>query len=170
MQVTDLVPTQTNPQRAVIDSRAAARAATLVLLQRAQHHVRCAHRTLEPFELSTRALLAPLEHLLRTNRSAKVQLLVDDPVWLETRAHRLRTLQRHFAHALELRVAAPDDPVGESAVLIGDQRDALQINSVLHCAGEIWLVNPRFTEPLAASFERRWNAGAHNLAVVPLGL
>jgi hypothetical protein len=158
------------PERALITSRAETLEAVLVVLGVAQRTVRCLHRDLAVFDLGSVAAESSLHRLLLSHRSARVQLLVDDAGWLETRAPRLRALQRRFPHALELRIASDDDPVGDDAWLLVDDHAALQLKPSSTARGDLWLHNKPHAQPLAAAFDRRWICGGHNLAVVPLGL
>ena len=111
-----------------------------------------------------------LSKFLLAHRSARVRLLVDDSIWLDTRAARLRALQLRFPLALELRVASNDDPVGDDALLIADDATVLDMKPTAQARGDLWLNNKPHAQPLIAAFARRWEAAAHNLPVVPLGL
>jgi hypothetical protein len=170
MKPSELSLSETVPERALITSRAETHEAVLIALGIARRSVRGLHRDLSVFDLGSVVAEASLHRLLLSHRLARVQLLVDDVVWLETRAPRLRALQRLFPHALELRVAAEDDPVGDDACLLVDDHVALQLRPTASARGDLWLNNKPHAQPLAAAFERRWNAGGHNLAVMPLGL
>ena len=170
MKPSELSLAETAPARALITSRAETQEAVLIALGVATRRVRCLHRDLAIFDLGSVAVEAHLHRLLLSHRSARVQLLVDDVAWLETRAPRLRALQRLFPHALELRAAAEDDPVGDDACLLVDDHAALELKPTAVARGDLWLNNKPHAQPLAAAFERRWNAGGHNLAVMPLGL
>ncbi len=97
-------------------------------------------------------------------------MLVDDATWLETRAARLRLLQRRFAHALELRVASDEDPVGEDACVLVDDHVSLELRATRSTSGALWLRNKPHAQPLISAFDRRWNAAGHNLPASPLGL
>jgi hypothetical protein len=170
MKPSELDLTGNTPERALITSRAETQEAVLIALGVAQRTVRCLHRDLAVFDLASVAAEASLQRLLLSHRSARVQMLVDDAGWLETRAPRLRGLQRRFPHALELRIASADDPVSEDAYVLVDDHTALQLKPSAVARGDLWLHNKPHVQPLASAFDRRWNAGGHNLAVVPLGL
>jgi hypothetical protein len=170
MKPADLSPASGTPQRALITSRAETIEATQVALGLAQRIVRCQQRDLTPFDLGSPSAEAQLRRLLLAHRQARVRLLVDDAAWLETRAPRLRALQRQFSHALELRIAAADDPVGDDAVLLVDDHVALELKPSPTARGDLWLHHPARVQPLAAAFDRRWESGGHNLAAAPLGL
>jgi hypothetical protein len=170
MKPSELSLASGSPERALITSRAETHEAVLIALGIASRSVRCLHRDLAIFDLGSVAAEASLHRLLLSHRSARVQLLVDDPGWLETRAPRLRALQRHFPHALELRVASSDDPVGDDACLLVDDHAALELKPTVVAHGDLWLHNKPHAQPLSSAFDRRWNAGGHNLAVAPLGL
>ena len=103
-------------------------------------------------------------------RVGEVRLLVDDASWLETRAPRLRLLQRRFPHALELRVASTGDPVGDDAVLLADDHAMLELKPTPAPTGDLWLHHRPHAQTRLSAFERRWEAGGHNLPVAPLGL
>ena len=170
MKPSELDHSGNTPERALITSRAETQEAVLIALGVAQRTVRCLHRDLAVFDLGSVAAEVSLHRLLLSHRSARVQMLVDDAAWLETRAPRLRALQRRFPHALELRVASDDDPVGDDAYLLVDDHAALQLKPSATARGDLWLHNKPHLQPLAAAFDRRWNSGGHNLAVVSLGL
>lgn len=170
MKPSELTLSNDAPERALITSRAETHEAVAIALGLAHRSVRCLHRDLTVFDLGSVAAEASLHRLLLSHRSARVQLLVDDARWVETRAPRLRALQRTFAHCLEIRIASADDPVGDDAFLLVDDHAVIELKPSPVARGDIWLHNKPHVQPLAASFERRWNAGGHNLAVVPLGL
>jgi len=170
MKPSELLPADEAPQRALITSRAETREAVLIALRLAQRSVRCLQRDLAVFELDAPAVTDCLAGLLHSHRSARVQLLVDDGAWLATGAPRLRALQRRYPHALEIRVASEDDPVGEDAILLADDHTALELKPTAAPRGDLWLHHKPRVQPLAAAFVRRWDSGGHNVAVVPLGL
>jgi hypothetical protein len=158
------------PQRALITSREELHAAVLVALRVAKRSVRVLHRDMSVFGLSALESSDALLQLLLGHRAACVRLLVDDASWLETRAPRLRLLQRRFPHALELRVASTGDPVGDDAVLLADDHTTLELKPTPAPTGDLWLHHRPHAQPRLSSFERRWEAGGHNLPVAPLGL
>jgi hypothetical protein len=170
MKPTDLLIDDPAPQRVLITSREELVDAVRIALRVARRTLRCLHRDLAAFELATVDATDALSALLLGHRNARVRLLVDDPVWLDTRAARLRLLQQRFPHALELRVASPDDPVGDDSCVLADDHAALQLAPSPTARGDFWVHNKPHAQPLIAAFDRRWDAGAHNLAVVPLGL
>lgn len=170
MKPSELLLADDAPERALITSRAETHDAVLIALRLAKRLVRCLQRDLSVFDLDAPAVTERLAELLHSHRSARVQLLVDDSAWLETSAPRLRALQRRYSHALEIRVASEDDPVGEDAILLADDHTALELKPTASARGDLWVHNKPRVQPLAAAFARRWDAGGHNLAVVPLGL
>lgn len=170
MRPSELLLDDPAPQRVLIGSRDDLGDAVRIALRIAKRTVRCLHRDLSVFELATIDATESLAALLLGHRSARVRLLVDDPAWLDTRAARLRLLQQRFPHALELRVASADDPVGDDSCVLADDHAVLQLAPSPVARGDFWVHNKPHAQPLIAAFDRRWDAGAHNLAVVPLGL
>jgi hypothetical protein len=158
------------PQRLLLTSRAELHEAVRVALLVGKRTVRALHRDLSGLDLSSRACTDAMRQLLLSDRDARVRLLVDDAGWLDTRAARLRLLQRRFPHALELRVASFEDPVGDDGWLLADDHAALEVRATPSTSGSLWLAHRPHTQPLVASFDRRWAAAGHNLPVVPLGL
>jgi hypothetical protein len=170
MKPSELLLDDPAPQRVLITSRDELHDAVRIAIRVARRTVRCLHRDLSVFDLAAIDATEALSGLLLGHRNARVRLLVDDPAWLDTRAARLRLLQQRFPHALELRVASTDDPVGDDAVVLADDHAALQLAPSATARGDLWVHNKPHAQPLVAAFDRRWDAGAHNLAVVPLGL
>jgi len=170
MKPSDLMLSSGAPERALITSRAETDEGVLIALRLALRSVRCLHRDLKVFSLDRPAVAEQLARLLHEQRSARIQLLVDEVAWLEASAPRLRALQRRYSHALEIRVASEDDPVGEDAFLLVDDHCALELKPTASARGDLWVHNRPRVQPLAAGFVRRWDAGGHNLAVVPMGL
>lgn len=158
------------PMRMPIASRAELEAAVLMVLGAAQRTLRCAAADLAVFGLARRATTDLLRALLIANRAHTVQLLVDDPAWIETQAARLKLLQREFPHALQIRVADREDAVGAERMIVGDDCHALQLRDAPIAHGEVWLHHRAYAQPLLAAFMRRWDRAAHNVAVAPLGL
>lgn len=158
------------PQRVLITSRQELHDAVDVALRIGRRLMRILHRDLSVFDLSSIRATEALTHLLLADRNARVRLLVDDPAWLETRASRLRLLQQRFPHALELRVASAEDPVGDDACVLADDHASIELRPTPVARGDLWVHNKPHAQPLAAAFDRRWEAGAHNLPVSPLGL
>ena len=158
------------PQRTLITSRAETQAAVLKTIEVATRNVLCVHSDLSIFDLSRAEVVSLLSKFLLAHRSARARLLVDDAIWLDTRAARLRALQLRFPLALEMRVASLDDPVGDDALLIADDATVLDMKPTAQAQGDLWLNNKPHAQPLISAFARRWEAAAHNLPVVPLGL
>jgi len=140
------------------------------LLSATRRLLRCADRDLARFGLATRASTELLERLLLGDRSARVRLLIDDPLWVGSDAPRLRALQLKFSHALEIRIAAGEEPVGDRAWLLGDARHALTLRPAQTSDGELWMDQPAVAAPLANEFDRLWDATSDSLPAVPLGL
>jgi hypothetical protein len=154
----------------LITSRAETQAAVLQTIRVATRRLLCLHADLAVFDLSRPEVVEHLLKFLLSHRRAKVRLLVDQVSWLDMRAARLRALQRRFPLALEMRAASSDDPVGDDAMLIADDSTVLNLQPTVQARGDLWLNNKPHAQPLIAAFDRRWEAGAHNLPVVPLGL
>lgn len=120
--------------------------------------------------MSRAEIVEAMHRFLATHRDARVRLLMDDTGWFETKAARLKLLQRQFSHALEARLASSDDPVGEDAALLADDAHALLLKPTATGYGELWLNNAPRAQPHVGAFDRRWEAAAHNLPITPLGL
>jgi hypothetical protein len=170
MNPSEVLPGDPTPQRVLISSRGELHEAVRVALVSGHRMVRALHRDLSVFDLSSIAATESLRQLLLGDRSARIRLLVDDAAWLETRAARLRLLQRRFAHALELRIASDEDPVGEDACVLVDDHAAIELRATRSTSGSLWLHHKPHAQPLIAAFDRRWNAAGHNLPASPLGL
>lgn len=158
------------PQRSLLTSRRDIVPAVEKLLGASRRTVRAIDRTGVHFDLSSSVVCARIERLLLSNRRARFRLLVDDDDWIAARAARLKLLQRNFPHALELRVAASDDPVQDDCYLLGDAGHMLALKSGTLGLGDLWLNNEPHAQPWLAAFDRRWEAAAHNVALSPLGL
>lgn len=170
MKPSDLMLDDPSPQRVLIASRDDLRQAIAFAIQSSRRILRILHRDLAAFELSSRATTEDLTRLLLASRSARVRLLVDDPRWLEAGAARLRRLQQRFPHALEMRVASADDPVDDDAWLLADDHLSLELRPTVTTQGDLRIHHKPHAQPLIAAFDRRWEAGAHNLPVSTLGL
>jgi hypothetical protein len=158
------------PQRRWLTSRAEVAAHLDVLLALSAREVCVADYDLALFALSTRGVVERLERLLVAQRGARVLLLVDDITWLERDAPRLRAMQRHFPHALRMRRAADDDPVGEERVAVFDEQHVIDFQPTRHGIADAWQHHPLRAQAVRRAFERRWQAAAHDLPVAPLGL
>ena len=166
----DLPTDDSLPQRVLLQSRADIEPAVLGVLRRARRELRCLHHDLSVFQLSRPSIVQALHDFLHDSRNARICLLVDDTAWLDAQAARLRLLQRQLSHAIEMRRAIADDPVGEDCALIVDDAHLLMLSTSAHGIGEIWFNSLPRVQPVLAGFDRRWDAGAHNLPVDPLGL
>jgi len=170
MKPSEIVIGDPTPQRVLIDSREELHEALRIALRSGRRTVRALHRDLSAFDLSSIDSTESLRQLLLGDRSARIRLLVDDAAWLETRAARLRLLQRRFPHALELRVASDEDRVGDDACVLVDDHATLELRATRATSGALWLHHEPYAQPLIAAFDRRWNAAGHNLPASPLGL
>jgi hypothetical protein len=122
------------------------------------------------FAPSRRTTVEHLHRLLLGDPRAEVLLLVDDATWLDRDAPRLRLLQRQFPHALKLRCAPADDPVGTDRCALFDATHLIEVRRTRHGIAEQAVMQPGRAAVLRRSFDRRWQAAAHDLPVVPLGL
>ncbi len=170
MKPSEILVDDPAPQRVLIGSREELHQAVGVAIRVSSRMLRFIHRDLSVFNLSSIDATEALSRLLLGSRNARVRLLVDDPAWLDTGAARLRLLQQRFPHALELRVASQDDPVGDDAQVLADDHAALELRPTPAARGDLWLHNKPHAQPRIAAFDRRWEAGAHNLPVTSLGL
>ena len=170
MKPSEILVDDPAPQRVLITSRVELHQAVGVAVRVAHRMLRCMHRDLSVFDLSSIDATGGISRLLLADRNARVRMLADDPAWLDTRAARLRLLQQRFPHALELRVASPDDPVGDDAHVLADEHATLDLRPTPTARGDLWLHNKPHAQPRIAAFDRRWEAASHNLSVSPLGL
>lgn len=159
-----------SPQRRLIGTRAELAAMVDEVLALRPRTVRIAAADGAPFQLGTPRVVDALLGLLRADRHARVRVLLDDAQWVEARAARLKHAQRLYPHALELRVASTDDPVGEDLHLLADALHSITVRAGRLVSGEVWLNNQPRAQPLVSAFDRRWDTAAHNLPVAPLGL
>lgn len=158
------------PLRRLIGSRDELATTVSELLARARLAVRCCSADGSLFNLSNSAVVDVLGTFLLHDSRARVYVLVDDPTWIDTRAARFKLLQRRFPHALRVRAANADDPVGEISQLLVDENDFAAIEPARVTTGEVWLNNPLQTQPRVREFDRRWQMASHDLPVAPLGL
>ncbi|HET9023680.1 MAG TPA: hypothetical protein VFN64_03850 [Burkholderiaceae bacterium] len=170
MKPSEVLINDPTPQRVLIASRDELYEAVRVALRVGTRSVRVLHRDLSVFDLTSPEVIEALRRMVLGHRSARVRMLVDDAAWLESRAARLRLLQRRFAHALELRVASTEDPVGDDAWVLVDDHVSLELRPTSTASGNLWLHHKPHAQPLLAAFDRRWAAAGHNLPVSPLGL
>jgi len=140
------------------------------LLARGTREVCCADRDGRLFELSSAAVVARLHALVCTHRRAAILLLVDDGDWVARDAARLNRLHRSFSHAVRVRLASPDDPVGDARFLVVDQRHAIDARPTRHGAAVLAVESPALASRLRRSFEHRWERARYDLSVTPLGL
>lgn len=158
------------PQRLLIGSRAELDTALLLLIGRTRRQLRIAAANLSVLALGNLQPVTAMRAVLAAHPSNRIRLLVDDMTWLDTRVPRLRSLQRDYSHALLVRCADPQDPVGHDVVVIGDDRDALRLQPTVGILGELWCHHGPFAQPLLTEFDRRWEHASHNQPSQPLGL
>ena len=158
------------PRRLLIDSRAGLEAALLLLIGRVRRQLRMAAADLSVLPLGSVHAVTAMRAVLLAHPRNRIHLLVDDMTWLDTRAPRLRGLQRDFSHALLIRCADSQDPVGHDVVAVGDDLDALRLQPTVGVLGELWCHHGPFAQPLLTEFDRRWEHASHNQPSQPLGL
>lgn len=160
----------TTPQRLLITSRKELDSQLAALMARARRAIRCCSEDGSIFALDAPQMVTLMQRLVLDYRGARVQILIDDPRWIETRAPRFKAMQRPLAHAVQLRCANRQDAVAGDMQVIVDDAHCLELKPGVLAAGEAWVNNPRRVQPMLADFERRWVAASHDLPVVPLGL
>ena len=158
------------PQRLRIESRAELEAALLLLIGRARRQLRMAAADLSVLPLGSVQAVTAMRAVLLAHPRNRIHLLVDDMAWLDARVPRLRNLQRDFSHALRIRCADPQDPVGHDVLALGDDLDALHLQPTVGILGEMWCHNGPYAQPLIAGFDRRWEHASHDQPSQPLGL
>jgi hypothetical protein len=163
-------PQSDPPRRLLINSRADLQAALLQLIGRARQQLRLAASDLAVFAPGDVQVVTALRSVLVAHPNNRIRLLVDDMAWLDNRAPRLRSLQRTFSHALLIRRADPQDPVGDDVVATSDDLDALRLQPTRGIVGELWCHHGPFAQPLITEFDRRWERATHNQPSQPLGL
>lgn len=163
-------PTPDPPQRLLFTSRTELDAALLQLIVRARRTLRLAAADLSVLAVDGIKPVAALRQFLLAHADNRVRLLVDDTTWLDSRAPRLRQLQRDFSHAVLFRRTDAQDQVGDDVVALGDELDALLLQPVIGVVGELRCHSTPFVQPVLATFDRRWEHASHNLPAAPLGL
>jgi hypothetical protein len=158
------------PQRLLITSRAELADGVVRLIGLAHRSFRCCSFDGSIFDLGSAPVVEALARFVRDKRGARVWVLVDDPLWIETRAPRFKKMQRMLGHAVQIRAANVQDAVAGDMHLLVDDRHSLVLKPSAMTAGEIWFGNEHRARPLLADFDRRWVAASHDLPVVPLGL
>ncbi len=158
------------PQRLLIGSRAELEAALLLLIGRARRQLRIAAADLSVLGLGGLLPVTAMRAVLSAHAGNRIRLLVDDMAWLDAQAPRLRSLQRDYSHALLIRCADAQDPVGHDVVAIGDDIDALRLQPTVGVLGELWCHHGPFAQPPLTEFDRRWEHASHNQPAQPLGL
>ena len=71
---------------------------------------------------------------------------------------------------LPLRVFEPRYRVLVDTVLLADDHTTLELKPTPAPTGDLWLHHRPHAQTRLSAFERRWEAGGHNLPVAPLGL
>jgi len=163
-------PVADPPPQLSIGSRAELEAALLLLIGRVRLQLRIASTDMSVLALGDLRMVDAMRSVLVSHPNSRVHLLVDDMAWLDTRAPRLRSLQRSFSHSLLIRRSDRQDPVGHDVVAIGDDRDALRLQPTIGIRGELRCDSGTVARPLISEFDRRWERAAHNLPSQPLGL
>ena len=158
------------PQQLAIGSRAELEAALLQLIGRVRLQLRMASTDSSVLALGDMRLVDAMRSMLVSHPSGRIHLLVDDMAWLDTRAPRLRSLQRSFSHSLLIRRSDRQDQVGHDVVAIGDDRDALRLQPTIGIRGELSIDSGTLARPLISEFDRRWERATHNQPSQPLGL
>lgn len=157
-------------QRGPVAHPSAIAAQVQAMLAVGRQRLICADRDLAIFGLSSKTTVEALKAFLLARRMARVQCLVDDVEWLERRADRLRLLQRLLPHALELRIAAADDPVGSDSFVAIDALWLLDASTANTTATAALTDERSRVQAAIAGFDRRWQMAGHNLPVSLLGL
>ena len=158
------------PRRVPIESRANLQRAVEVLLAGARRTLDWADRDLSRFALTLSIHTAQIERCLLADRRARLRLLVDDPTWIETQAARLKQLHRTFPHAIQIRQALPEDPIGDDSFAIIDGLHGLSLRLGPYTNGELWLNDRPRASPWRDAFERRWENAGCDLPAFTLGL
>lgn len=158
------------PQRRLIGSRDELARAVRDLLPRTSRTVRCCCADGSVFGLLHSEVVDLLGRCMLRDARARVMVLIDDPSWIDSSAARFKALQRRFAHALRVRAANPDDPVGEVIQLLVDDDHFIELEPARITTGELWLNNPLQMQQRVRDFDRRWEMASHDLPVEPLGL
>jgi hypothetical protein len=106
---------------------------------------------------------------LAGNRHATLQLLVNDPEWLDRRAAHFGQLRRQFPTALSCR-QVPASLASAEGLAIGDGRHLVRRAHRDRFRGRLTLDAPRDVEPVQARFEALWHESLPCLPGTALGL
>lgn len=170
MELAALRPDQDTPQTARIASNADLALALELVLAATRRELRVTHHDLAALGLAEPARIESLRALLRAGPTASVRILLDDSRWFDTRAARLKALATDYSHAFTLRVAHPEDLIGDAAWVIGDARHLIRLAPGAYPAGELLLNQPAAARAVLDDFARRWDDAGHDLPMRALGL
>lgn len=158
------------PRQQVLDTIAAQTAAIDELIGLARHTIRVFDYDLSETGWNGAARTEKLAAFLRTNRGARLEIIVHDTRWLEHSGARLTNLLKRFAHAITIYRTGPDAKGAMDPLVIVDDRHFLHRYHVEQPRATLAIDEPQAANPLVKRFEEIWATGEPGITATVLGL
>lgn len=166
---TDAVPPPA-PREEVLDTLAAQVAAIDELIGVARHSVRVFDLDLSDTGWNQPVRIERLAAFLRRSRLARLEIIVHDTRYIESRCARLVALMRLFGGAVTIRRTGPDARGAMDPLVIVDGQHYLHRFHVEQPRAALGMVQPQLAQPLTQRFDEIWAGGEPGVQGSVLGL
>ena len=154
----------------VLDTIADQTAAIDDLIGRARHSIRVFDYDLSETGWNGKARAENLATFLRTNRNARLDIILHDTRWLERSCPRMTNLLKLFSHAITIYRTGPGAKGAMDPLMIVDGRHFLHRYHIEQPRATLAIEAPHAANPLARRFEEIWATGEPGITGTVLGL
>jgi len=163
-------PTRAEPRETLLDTVAAQSEAIDALVDLAQHRLQVFDVDLAQGGWPSAARSDRLAAFLRRAPKARIDVIVHDTRWLETRCPRLLALLRLHSHSITVYRTGPEARSAMDPLVIADGRHFLHRFHVDQPRATLAIEQPQLARPLVTRFEQIWATGEPGLGATVLGL
>jgi len=158
------------PREAVVDTIAAQAAAIDEIIALGRHRVQIFDIDLSQAGWQSAERATALSDFVRSNRDARVEMILHDTRFLESSCPRLAAILRLHSHAITVYRTGPEARGAMDPLVIVDGRHFLHRFHIDRPRAALAVEHPQLARPLVLRFEQIWATGEPGLGASVLGL
>ncbi|MEQ1593114.1 MAG: hypothetical protein ABL892_12110 [Thiobacillaceae bacterium] len=140
------------------------------LIAAAKHHIRIHDRNLDTGGFNSSERYDSLRKFCLTGTGQRIEILLDDPAYLQNQCPRLMTLLRDFSHVIEIRQTEAGSERPEFGFALADRSAVLKRFDKDASQGQLDLDDAAGAVLLHQQFDQLWQRAPASVSATTLGL
>jgi hypothetical protein len=140
------------------------------LIAAARHSIRIHDRNLEAGGFNANERYESLRNFCLAGTGQRIDILLDDPAYMQSQCPRLMTLLRDFSHVIEVRLTEPGSERPDYGFALADRSAVLRRADKDATHGQLDLDDAASAALLHQQFDHLWQRAPAHVSATTLGL